>query len=215
MIKIKAQTKRNAYSILLIGIISLFISLIIAEHFWLQAKLVLMFLITVNLITCFIGIIKILEPDVSFYISKKTLKYQHKYGAWQIPWSDIAAITQVSETVGIDKQILPYIGIRLSNLNNLIDNISPRLASRLIHEHRPLIHFAVQHQLLEIEDVAINFSSYKHQQREITGPTAAFLHQVCLLKKAFGYHLYLPESALDRSCDEFSILLNNCKHTCY
>lgn len=212
-IKIKAQSKRHAYSMLLIGICILLINLIIAEYFWIQAKLALMFLIIVSLIVCFIGIIKILEPNNSFIISKQSILYQHKYGQWQLPWSAIANVTQVSEIVGIEKQPLPYLGIRLNEIDSLIATISPRLASRLIHEQRPLIHFALQHQLIKLEEATINFTAFKHKSTEITGPTAAFLHQSMHLKNAFGYHIYLPESVLDRTCEEFSILLNNCKNT--
>lgn len=167
----------------------------------------------VSLIIGFIGIIKILEPNTSFILSKQSILYQHKYGKWLLPWSAIANVCRISEIVGIEKLPLPYVGIRLNEIDSLIATISPRLASRLIHEQRPLIHFALQHQLLTLEQATINFTSFKHKNTEITGPTAAFLHQSMHLKNAFGYHIYLPESALDRTCTEFSILLNQCKNT--
>jgi hypothetical protein len=210
-INIIARAKHNAYSLALIGMTSLALVLIMMSKYWLEAKLVLILLLLVSLILVFIGITKILEPVSSFSLTPSYLRYQHKYGQWQLPWHDIVDIRQISESVWLEQINLPYVGIRLHQLTALIDNMSPRLASRLIHEHRPLIIFCVQHKLIEFEQGIINFSPFTLEKKAITGPRAAFLHQMMILKGALGYHLYLPESALDRDCQAFCQLLKSCQ----
>lgn len=210
-IHIKAQAKNNAYSLILIGIMSMLFVLFIASFYWLQAKFVLIFLLLISFVIIFIGIAKALEPITSLVLVPQYLRYQHKYGYWQLSWQDIAHIDQVSESVWLETIKLPYVGLRLHQFDAIIDNISPRLASRLIHEHRPLIHFCIQHKLITFEEGIINFTPFKINKRIIKGPKAAFLHQMAVLKSALGYHLYLPESALDRKCSDFITLLKDCQ----
>jgi hypothetical protein len=210
-IKIKAQAKHHAYSLMLLGLLSLALITLLAQHYWLEAKLVLIFLVLVSLVVIFIGFIKRLEPETSFLITPQWIRYLHKYGVWQIAWPDIARIAQVTETTFLERIELPYVGIKLNSLNAIVANISPRLASRLIHEQRPLIHFCLQHRLLTMDQVIINFTPFKLEGKTIKGPVAAFLHQTTILQQALGYHLYIPESAVDRPCQAFVTLLNNCQ----
>ena len=187
----------------------------IAMQYWFQAKFVLLFLVLVSLVCIFIGVNKCLEPQHSFCLTPSTFTYQHKYGSWQLTWDKIANIKPICENAWLERINLPYVGIKLHTIDSIIDNISPRLASRLIHEQRPLIHFAIQHQLISFEESIINFSPYKIQNNKhdsglLKGPKAAFMHQVTLLHKAYGYHLFLPQTACDRAPSEFSELLNDC-----
>lgn len=211
IIEIKAQAKHNAYTLILIGSISLFILLLIATQYWQETKLVLTLLVTVAIVLLFIGVVKKIEPKVSLTLVPEYIQYHHKYGHWQLQWQAIANISQVTETIAIERITLPYVGIRLHDINTLIDNISPRLASRLIHEQRPLVHFCISNKLATTEELIINFSPYKVDGKKITGPKAAFLHQANILKRALGFHLYIPQSALDRSCEDFIVLLRQCQ----
>lgn len=211
-IEIKAQAKHNAYTLILIGAFSLVFLLLIAAQFWQQTKLVLTLLVVICLIMIFIGIVKKIEPPKSFTLVPQYIKYHHKYGTWQLPWTSIANISVISETVGIERITLPYVGIRLHDIENIIERITPRLASRLIHEQRPLVYFCIQQQLATTEELIINFSPFKIKGKRITGPKAAFLHQTTILKRALGYHLFIPRSALDRDCTDFVSLLKQCKN---
>ncbi len=121
-------------------------------------------------------------------------------------------IALVKESYGITQLHLPYIGIKLVNFSELAKQISPRLANRLIHEQRPLIAMAIKLQLLNFEQSQLNFEPYILScGKEVKGPLAAFLHHSAVLYRAFGYHLYIPESALDRELSEFEQLLTQCK----
>jgi len=213
---IKPLARHHAQFLSLLGGIILLVTLLLCNFFWHQAKLPLMLLILIALVIIFIGILKISEPLHSFILTPHKLHFAHRYGAWELNWAEIHYINQVSETYGIERHELPYIGIRLKELTEIANNISPRLASRLLHEQRPLLAFCLRHQLISLEQGVINFSAYQDKNKsEIIGPIAAFLHQSELLKNALGYHLYIPETALDRDIHDFITLLKNCKNAAF
>jgi hypothetical protein len=109
---------------------------------------------------------------------------------------------------------LPFVGIRLTAIATLATSISPRLANRLIHEQRPLLAIAIRLQLISFEQSQLNFSPFTLANGEkIKGPLAAFLHHSSVLHNALGYHLFIPESPLDRELNEFCVLLNQCKQS--
>ena len=210
-IKIYANSTRHSLFITAVGVFMLLICLMLINSYWHEAKLVLIFLTLASGVVLITGITKQIEPKCSFDISPQQLVYLHRCGHWQLPWSEIKYIAPLHSTRGVEQQALPYVGIVINDLVRLADLITPRLANKLLHEQRPLLILAVQHELLKVEDITLRFSPYKTKAGIITGPKGEFLHQCENLKAAFGFHLYIPSSALDRSVEEFSVLLNECR----
>jgi hypothetical protein len=213
IINIKAQASHHAIFLLLIGFVLLLLTLLVSQYYWQAFRLVLMFIFLVALVVMITGLAKYLQPQFSYHITPEKLKYQHIYGNWQLTWQQIQAIKPIREVCGLTAIDLPYIGIRLVNLETLAKQISPRLANRLIHEQQPLLKFALVQQLLSLEQIQINFMPFTLQSGEqLSGPIAAFLHHCQSLKSALGYHLYLPETSMDRELNDFHQLLKQCKH---
>lgn len=211
---IKPIARHHAFFSLLLGYTLFLITLLLGQYFWQQARLPLILIILVSLVIIFIGIVKLSEPKFSFKLTPAALSYYHRYGQWRLEWQYISYISQLTETYGIDQKSLPYIGIRLTSLTPIVNSISPRLASRLIHEQRPLLAFCIRYQLLTSEQCTINFEPYiAENNRVLKGTVAAFLHHTEILKSALGYHLYLPQTALDREINDFSVLLKQCKNS--
>jgi hypothetical protein len=120
----------------------------------------------------------------------------------------------MNETLGVNQLQLPFIGIRLSAIATLVNSISPRLANRLIHEQRPLLAIAIRLKLITLDQSQLNFSPFILANGQIIkGPLAAFMHHSSVLHEALGYHLFIPESALDRDLNAFCVLLNQCKQS--
>lgn len=212
IINIKAQANHHAIFLLLTGFTLLLITLLVSQHYWHSFKLVLIFIFLVALVVIITGVAKYLQPQFSYFITPQKLEYKHIYGKWQLAWQQIQAIKPIREVYGIDTIDLPYIGIRLVDLEELAQQISPRLANRLIHEQQPLLKFAFVQQLLSLEQIQINFTPFTLESgAEISGPIAAFLHHCKSLQSALGYHLYLPETSMDRELEEFHQLLNQCQ----
>jgi hypothetical protein len=214
-IHIKAQASHNAWFLMLLGSLLLLLSIIASNYFWQTFRLAVIFSILVSIVIIFTALLKHFEPEVSVNLTPESITYHHRHGRWQLSWLQIKAINTISEAQGLERIQLPYIAIRLENLALLAQQISPRLANRLIHEQRPLITFAVMNQLLTLEQVQLNFEPYvlasgEHDEH-IKGPIAAFLHHTQALETAYGYHLYIPDTAIDRELTEFKQLLQQCK----
>ena len=159
-INIKAQASHHAIFLLLVGFILLLLTLLVGQHYWHTLKLVLIFIFLVALVVIITGLAKYLQPQFSYHITPKKLEYQHIYGQWQLAWQQIQAIKPIRETYGLNTITLPYIGIRLVNLETLAKQISPRLANRLIHEQQPLLKFAFVQQSLSLEEIYIIVKVY-------------------------------------------------------
>lgn len=211
-IKIKAIAKHHNLFLMTIGISLLMLVLAVSAHLWQEYRLVLMFCALTSLVIFFVGVVKRLEPHYSVVLSKESICYQHKYGNWTIEWKNIQRIGEVLIDIGIEKRQLPYVGIKLKSEMAISDSISLRLASRLPHEQRPLTTIAITQSLTTLEKAQISFEPYKLASNEsIKGPKAFFMHHTNMLQHAYGYHLFLPASALDRGIADFITLLRECK----
>jgi hypothetical protein len=211
---IKAQSNHNAMFLILLASILFIFTLVLSQHYWRQLNLVLTFIYLAELVVFITGLLKYFQPQFSLTLTPDYIKYQHRYGQWQLSWRDIQRISLMNETLGVNQLQLPFIGVRLTTITTLATSISPRLANRLIHEQRPLLAMAIRLRLITFEQSQLNFSPFILANGQvIKGPLAAFLHHSSVLHNALGYHLFIPESALDRQLNEFCVLLNQCKQS--
>ncbi|MCI2285433.1 DUF2982 domain-containing protein [Colwellia sp. MSW7] len=212
VINIKAKANHHAVFLILLAVAMIFSLMVVSQYYWRTHHLVLVFCYLLSIVVLFTGVLKHSEPELSFEITPHYLRYNHRHGKWTLSWQQIHNINTIREVVGLATVELTYIGIRLKNIEELVEQISPRLANRLIHEQRPLLSFALKHQLLTLEDTQLNFDPFVLSSGNvIKGPIAAFLHHCQILQRAIGYHLYLPESSTDRELGDFCQLLKQCK----
>ena len=211
-ITIKPSANRHRLFLTFTGILTLIFFISIGNYFWQQARLILIFGIMVGIVTCILGLFKLFEPKVSFLITPKSITHLHKYGQWELDWQSIKSIGLVKETFGIETEELPYVALSLTSLNTLAQHITPRLASRLIHEQNALLIYCLSRQLITSEQSGINFEPFTLSDGRLAkGPVAAFLHQSQLLQQALGYHLFIHAGSIDRSTEDFCQLLRQCK----
>lgn len=214
VINIKAKARHHALFLMLVAVIFALVTLILSQFYWHQYRLVFIFIYLTALVIFITGVAKKFEPRFSFELSPAYIKYNHRYGHWKLTWQQIQHIALIKENTGLQQIVLPYIGVRLKNLDDLAAQISPRLANRLIHEQKPLMSLAVMQRQLSLEDSQLNFNPFTLSSGQIiAGPLAAFLYHSQTLHRVFGYHLYLPESSGDRELEQFSSLLNSCMHS--
>jgi hypothetical protein len=212
-INIKAKVNQHALFLILLGVFIFIITLLISQYYWRSHRLILVFIYLLALVITFTGLLKRSEPRISFQLTPQGIRYHHRQGKWMVNWKQIQNINTINEVVGLSTVTLPYIGIRLKSVDFIAEQISPRLANRLIHEQRPLLSFSVMQRLLSLEETQLNFNSFTLESGKIIkGPIAAFLHHCEILHKGLGYHLYIPESSTDREIDAFCQLLKQCQH---
>jgi hypothetical protein len=210
-INIKAKARHHALFLIIVASLLALVTLLLSQQFWHQYRLVLIFNYLTALVILITGLAKKLEPTFSFNLSPKGIKYNHRYGYWLFSWQQIQRISLIKETTGLAQIELPYLGIKLKDIDYLAKQISPRLANRLIHEQKPLISLAVIQGLLSLEESLLNFNSFTLSSGQIIkGPLAAFLYHCQALHNAFGFHIYLPESSTDRELNDFCYLLKSC-----
>jgi len=209
---IKPIAKHNGMFFCISGTLLLLTTLCFAQFYWHAYRFSYVFIILLSLIIILIGMVKLFEPSVSLYLTPEKIIFNHRYGHWHLTWKDIKNINLVSETVGLQREELPYVGLRLVHIDRVAKNISVRLANRLIHQQKGLIVYSVLHQLMTTEQAQINFEPFSLPNGEIIkGPVAVFLHQSEQLSRALGYHLFLPADSFDRSIEQFVGLLKQCK----
>ncbi|MCF1459371.1 MAG: DUF2982 domain-containing protein [Shewanella sp.] len=165
---------------------------------------------TLGAIALILGVSKLAEPEVSFELSADELLFLHRKGQLSVGWDNIQRLDVVRVTQGMEMAELPYIGVKLKQLNPVLDAISPRLATGIVSEQRPLLMTAaaqldeldtLEHQLsAEFTPLVINGERYR-------GVLAMFGHRCELLNLALGYHIYLPVDSLDRAPRDFVCLL--------
>ncbi|WP_448565703.1 DUF2982 domain-containing protein [Thalassotalea ganghwensis] len=210
-ILIAGNANKHGRFALVVGVFGLFIVLLLGQWFWQDAKFPLMFAALVAIVTIVIGASKLLEPRYRFDLTPQALTFIHRKGCWSLPWSVIRNIYPITNTHGIVREELGYIGIRVEQLTDIANNMPPRLANHLLHEQKPLLLYCVSRGLAKREEVIINFESFKLGDKEIKGPLAGFLHQCVLLHRVYGAHLFIAQTDIDRSMEDFTALLKNCK----
>jgi len=211
VIKIKAQSNHHALFLMLVATILAATTLLVSQGYWQQYRLALTFIYLSSLVIFITGLSKYLQPPFSIVLTPKEIFYQHPHGHWQLTWQQIRRISLIYETHGVEQIQLPYLGISLINIASLTNQISPRLANRLIHEQKTLLAFAIKQELLTFEQCQLCFNPFKLPSGEVLkGPLAAFFHHCTILHSAFGYHLYIPETAMDRELIDFHRLLIEC-----
>lgn len=210
-IKIRPTSNNHGLFLILTGAFFFLATLMISQWYWHQWRLVFIALFMIFSVTIFTGILKKCQPEISVKLTKNNFNFIHQYGFWKLPWKEMAYISPVHSISGVDNKELPYVGIRIRNEALLERIIEHRLANRLIHEQRPLLIWALNNELLTLEESIINFDAFSGVNGKIKGPKAAFLYQAQALKKAFGFHLFIHKTALDRELSEFCQLVRECQ----
>ncbi|WP_332874196.1 DUF2982 domain-containing protein [Bowmanella yangjiangensis] len=213
IIQIRAGAKRNGFSLCLFGIIGLLLSALWLAWLPEWLKLAGIFLTSASLVTILIGWLKVREPVFSFELSRQHLKYLHRFGHWQLEWGNIQRVGIPRVRRGLEHQDMELIGIRLKDYEPLLACISPRLASNILMQQRPL--------LLQDEDcktgqcyseTLLEKDSYKgNSGKEYRGIVAMFANRMTRIREVLGYDLFVFASEFDRSQEEFVALLNACQ----
>jgi len=154
-----------------------------------------------------LGVGKVIEPPVSLVITEEGIRYLHRRGQWQIRWENIIRYDVPRVNRVLELEDAPFLGFRLYRVEEVLDDISPRLASALLFEQRQLLTMALRHQAPEREDytpyfdipdgyISPNGTVYK-------GLIGVFGKRMEQMRELLGYDLYVSANALDRDIYDF------------
>lgn len=208
---IHPHTKRNGLTFCLAGLAAFMLILFVHHHIVELPWPLRLALQAFSLITLALGIAKILEPATSLRISPQHITFLHRKGQWQLSWDDILRFDIPRVHRGLELQELPFLGFRLSNYDNLLKQLSPRLAVHLLMEQRQLMVMALRSEkpankaytdYFEVPDY------FKSEDGQVyRGVLATFAVRMQLMRELLGYDLYISQNAFDRPIEDFKALL--------
>ncbi|MCK7459090.1 DUF2982 domain-containing protein [Idiomarina aminovorans] len=154
-----------------------------------------------------LGIGKIIEPPISLVITPEGIRYLHRRGQWNIRWENIIRYDVPRVNRLLELEDAPYLGFRLYHVEEVLNDISPRLASALLFEQRQLLTMALRHQAPDRQDYTAYFDipdSYISPNGTVyKGLIGVFGKRMEQMRELLGYDLYVSESALDRDIYDF------------
>lgn len=209
VVSVRPLSKRNGLTLSLVGGSALLLGLGLFVLFPELFAVGLVFF-SLGAIALILGLAKVYEPETTLSLDEQGLSYFHRRGKVLINWDNIQRVDIPQVTQGLDTTELSYIGIKLKQLNPILDNISLRLAAGLLTEQRPLLVTAAS-QLQDLATLEIylgaEFSPLVVDGDRYRGVLAMFGHRCVMLNTQLGYHLYIPHDSLDRDPRDFIKLL--------
>ncbi|RDV26721.1 DUF2982 domain-containing protein [Alteromonas aestuariivivens] len=216
-IYIKANSKRNGIATLLVGLAGLTASAIWIASVPQWLVLAGIFLTSASIVAILVGWFKLREPDYSIELSPEAIRYCHRLGNWRIDWSNLQRFDCPRVRQGLDFNELDAIGFKLKDYAPFIQSVSPRLATHLLMEQRPL--------LLQNRDEScatgtcfgnefLDDSRYVLENGEVlTGVRAMLANRMAQLRKQLGFDVFLSSVELDRAPGDFVQLLKDCEQS--
>ena len=154
-----------------------------------------------------LGIGKVIEPPVSLSITPEQITYLHRRGSWTISWDNIVRFDVPRVNRMLDLEDAPYLGFRLYDIDEVLQSISPRLASALLFEQRQLLTLALRHERPDQNDYSQYFEIHERyvspQGQTYKGLIACFGARMEHMRGLLGYDIYVSANALDREIYEF------------
>lgn len=215
VIEIRALSKRNGFTSALIGLSALFVGAMMLAWLPEQLRLVSMFVLSAGIVALLIGWFKIREPAHSLLISKQTISYKHRNGEWLLEWNNVQRVDIPTSYQDMQHRPLSVIGIRVNNYEPILENISPRLATNILMEQRPLLLQTLKENCTTgncYSEGLIEDDSYVSKDgTRYKGIKAMFANRMTRLRDSLGYDLYINVAELDRPAQEFVKLMRDCQ----
>ncbi|WP_218309218.1 DUF2982 domain-containing protein [Alteromonas antoniana] len=212
---IRATSKRNGITSIVIGIAGLLISalwLTFAPDWLFLAGI---FITSASLVALLIGWFKLREPEHSIEITPQSITYNHRLGNWNLDWDNVQRIDCPRVRHGLDHVDLEAIGFRIKDYTPFLRSVSPRLATHLLMEQRPLLLQNRDENCATgscYEQSVFDDKHFKLSDGEVlTGIKAMLANRMTQLRERLGFDVFISATELDRTPGEFSSLMKECQ----
>jgi len=214
-IYIRAASKSNGITSIVLGGIGLLISLLWIAYLPEWLFLAGIFMTSAALVCLLIGYFKVREPNFSLEIAKDYITYRHRLGTWRIHWDNLQRADCPRVRHGLDHVPLETIGFKVKSYSDFLLTISPRLATHLLMEQRPLL-------MQSNDENCASGSCYEQSMFDdkpytmedgtvIKGVKAMLAHRMVELRKRLGFDIFISSSELDREAQDFAALIAQCQ----
>ncbi|MBU2978623.1 DUF2982 domain-containing protein [Alteromonas sp. C1M14] len=212
---VRATSKGNGITTLVIGVVGLVVSALwitmLPEWLFLAG----IFLTSASIVTLLIGYFKLREPPFSMEISPDEIRYHHRRGNWLLHWDNIQRIDCPRIQEGLSHTQLDAVGIRIKDYGAFLAGISPRLATHLLMEQRPLLIHQRGNDCASGDCFSQAQFDDKHYVLEngetFTGVKAMLANRMTQLRELLGYDIYISGTDIDREPSAFVALLRQCQ----
>jgi hypothetical protein len=213
LIQIRATSKRNGLTSIMIGSGVLVVASILLMFLPKHLYLIGIFGVSAAIVTLLIGWFKIREPNYSLELSRSSICYRHRNGSWTVDWDNVLRVDTPKISSGLEQKTLSMVGIKLKDYTPLLANISPRLATNMLLEQRPLLLQSnscssgncYNATLIEDDHYTLPDGS------TIKGIPAMLGNRMRKLRESLGYDLFISAAELDREAEDFVELLRQCQ----
>lgn len=212
---IRAASKSNGITSIVIGAAGLAFAALwfVLLPSWLF--LAGIFITSASLVALLVGYFKVREPEFSLEITKEHIVYRHRLGSWQIHWDNLQRADCPRVRQGLTHVELETVGFKLKDYSDFLHSISPRLATHLLMEQRPLL-------LQNTDESCATGSCYEQSMFDdnhftlsdgtvLTGVKAMLANRMAELRRRLGFDVYIATSDIDRSPEEFAALMAQCQ----
>jgi hypothetical protein len=214
-VKIRPSANRYSIEFMLVGGIGLIVIMLFVSLRSTPISIVEIFLCAAAIMSIWLGFLKSQEPFYSLLIDSKGICYVHRYGSWSLTHENFHSCGIPSVTQGLEILELNAVGIKLKDIDEFLQALSPRLAGKLLIEQRYIFLQVVKTHCKNgncPSEWLIEPSKYRSASGHVyTGLIAMFANRMHNLKTLTGYDLLLPGNVLDRDIWHFSTLLNRWK----
>lgn len=169
------------------------------------------------LVCCLLGLVagygKLTEPLYVVELDQRGFSYMHHKGSWFVSWQGLSFIS-VPELAG---HPLAYIGVKLRNYEDFLNQLQPRLAVHLMMEQRHLLIAALSSNCPSgtcPTELMVELSEYKGVKRSYKGAIAMFAHRMQLLRQLTGFDLFIPLNAIGSEPADFCRKVNQIRLQC-
>ncbi|MFC3033567.1 DUF2982 domain-containing protein [Pseudoalteromonas fenneropenaei] len=214
-VMLRATANRFSIECMLVGAVAVIVVMVFVSLRPTPISILEIAIVSAGLVAIWLGFLKSQEPYFSMSLDTHCLTYQHKFGAWQLPRTNLHSAGVPKVTFDYTELELNAVGIKINNIDEFLIALSPRLAAKLLIEQRHILLQAVKMYCKNgncPEDWLIEDSEFKSPSgKQYHGLIAMFGNRMAHLRLATEFDLMLPANVLDRDIWQFANLLNHWK----
>ncbi len=201
-IAIHPVSKRNSLTFLIAACIGCIVCFFLIKLQWFLPAYIV---ITLTILLFILALAKYLEPKVSISLSPDYFTWHLRHGDVPIEWSNLTWCCLLSVETSRGTKPLHFVGIKVSSLIPVIQNLSLRNAKNLYQEYHCLTLLSSNNETV-FEHQKINHKETEHH--EFSGIKAQLFTRLVHLKSTWNAELYIPTQTLDRPEEDFVRLVN-------
>ncbi|MGF1682377.1 DUF2982 domain-containing protein [Photobacterium minamisatsumaniensis] len=198
----------NGQYLCLLGLIGILLTAILSFSLpGIAPAAIILLLISASMLAL-IGYASYQDAALSFTLTFMHIQFHSPNGGWTTRWTNIEQIAQATIEQDGWHQPIPWVGIKLKDYEGFIEDICPRVASKLLIEQRPLLvmaHKRSSNTNEQLEDILFDDNrTTLASGKTFKGLQAMLANRMRYNRAYLGYDFFISEDVLDRPAADFA-----------